>query len=176
MILPPPCWSGFMSKVHSRTSAYSTSAVLPLPLVTMDPTKLSTMCTCILLAAEQRKQIVDSIASLSRLTFPLQRQERWFWLRGNLLSFPASAFGSEVFITGFYQGFDLWPEMVPMPLAYMHVHSLFERDIIMQRTVLFTWHVMNGRACAKGTRVYLLSEREHWQHYYCSRPLQSINA
>ena len=44
-----------MSKVHRRTSAYSTSAVLPLPFVNMDPSKLSTMYTCILLAAEQRK-------------------------------------------------------------------------------------------------------------------------
>ena len=43
--------------------------------------------------------------------------------------------------------------------SIMHVHSSFERDNNMQRTVLFTWHVMNGRACAKGTRVYLLSER-----------------
>ena len=39
-----------------------------------------------------------------------------------------------------------------MPLAYMHVHSSFERDNNM--------HVTNGRACARGTRVYyLLSER-----------------
>ena len=45
-----------MSKVHRRTSAYSTSAVLPLPFMNMDPTKLSTMYTCILLASEQRKK------------------------------------------------------------------------------------------------------------------------
>ena len=56
MILPRPSWSGFMSKVHRRTSVYSTSAVLPLPFVNMDPTKLSTMYTCILLATEQRKK------------------------------------------------------------------------------------------------------------------------
>ena len=105
--------SSMLERVYEQSAQqnlsvqHSTSAVLPLPLVIMDPTKLSTMCTCILLAAEQRKKIVDSIASLSRLTFPLQRQQRWFWLRGNLLSFAASAFGSEVFITGFYQGFEL---------------------------------------------------------------------
>ena len=43
-----------MSKMHNRTSAYSTSAVLPIGFVNMDPNNLSTMHTCILYAAEQR--------------------------------------------------------------------------------------------------------------------------
>ena len=137
MILPRPSWNGFMSKVHRRTSAYSTSAVLPLPFVNMDPSKLSTMYTCILLAAEQRKKCGWYCITITS-DIPLAKTERWFWLRGNLFSFPASAFGSEDFTTCFCHGFDRWPEMVPMPLAYMHVHSLFERDNTMQRTVLFT--------------------------------------
>ncbi len=57
MILPRPSWSGFMSKMHKRTSSVQniSSAVLPLPFVNMDPSKLSTMYTCIVLPAEQRK-------------------------------------------------------------------------------------------------------------------------
>ena len=105
------------AKCIGEPRAYSTSAVLPLPFVNMDPSKLSTMYACILLAAEQLKRNVDGIASLSSLTFHLKRQERWFWLRGNLLSFPASTFGSEDFTTCFrprVRWVPLWSEMVPM--------------------------------------------------------------
>ena len=45
--------------------------------------------------------MVGPITPLSSLTFHLKIQEIWFWLRGNLLSFPASTFGSEDFTTCF---------------------------------------------------------------------------
>ena len=50
--------AGLWAKCTREPRAYSTSAVLPLPFVNMDPSKLSTMCTCILLPAEQRKKCV----------------------------------------------------------------------------------------------------------------------
>ena len=46
-ILPRPGWSGYMSKMHSSNTEYSTSAVLPLPFVNMDPNNLSTIYTCL---------------------------------------------------------------------------------------------------------------------------------
>ncbi len=54
-------------------------------------------CTHALCYQRNNESYVDCIAPLSSLTFLLKRQERWFWLRGNLLSFPVSIFGSEEF-------------------------------------------------------------------------------
>ena len=49
--------SSKLERVYEQSAkAYITSAVLPLPFVNMDPSTLSTMYTCILLAAEQRKK------------------------------------------------------------------------------------------------------------------------
>ena len=45
------------AKCIGEPRAYITSAVLPLPFVNMDPSKLSTMYTCIMLAAEQLKEM-----------------------------------------------------------------------------------------------------------------------
>ena len=48
MILSRPGWSGYMSKMQSRTSAYNTSGVLQLPFVNIDSNNISIMYTCIL--------------------------------------------------------------------------------------------------------------------------------
>ena len=53
-------WSGFMTKMHSINTVYSTSAVLPLPFVNMDPTNLSTIYTCLQYVAEQRSKCGES--------------------------------------------------------------------------------------------------------------------
>lgn len=52
-LLPCPGWSGFMSNAHSRNTDYSTSAIVPLPFVNLDPGNPSTIYTCLLYAAEQ---------------------------------------------------------------------------------------------------------------------------
>ena len=44
--------------------------------------------------------------------------------------------GVNIRLGGFH--YLLSSETVPMPLAYMHAHSSFERDNDMQRTVWFT--------------------------------------
>ena len=59
-ILPRPGWSGYMSKMHSSNTEYSTSAVLPLPFVNMDPSNLSTIYTCLQYVAEQRSKCGQS--------------------------------------------------------------------------------------------------------------------
>ena len=48
--------AGLWANCTGEPRAYSTSALLPLPFVNMDTRKLSTIYTCILLAAEQRKK------------------------------------------------------------------------------------------------------------------------
>ena len=82
MILPRPSWSGFMSIVHKRTSSVQHICCPP------SPHYHSWTWTC--------------------LTFHLKRQERWFWLRGNLLSFPASTFGWEYFTKFAFGQTQLW--------------------------------------------------------------------
>ena len=57
---------------------------------------------------QNNESYVDGIAPLSSLTFHLKRHERWFWLRGNLLYFPASTFGSEHFTKFAFGQTQLW--------------------------------------------------------------------
>ena len=46
-------------------------------------------------------------------------------------------------------------------IAYMHVHSSFLNETIIckEQCCSHDTYMMNGRACAKGTRAYLLSEK-----------------
>ena len=162
---------GLWAKCTGEPRAYSTSAVHPLPFVNMDPSKLSTMYTCILLAAEQCKKCAWYCITIS-LDLPLAKTTEMFLTEGQLTLVS----GVNVRLGRFHYMLLSWVRSVtengiPMPVAYMHVHSSFERDNNMQRTVLFTWHVMNGRAYAKGTREYLLPERALATSLYCSRPL-----
>ena len=139
MILHRPSWSGFMSKVHRRTSSVQHICCPPTTIREHGPKQAIDNLHMYWQRNNARNE--DCIASLSTLTFHLKRQDRWFWLTGNLLSFQASTFGSEDFTTCFrpwVRSVLLCTEMVLMPLAYMHVHSSFERDNNMQRTVLFT--------------------------------------
>ncbi len=59
-IRPRPGWSGYMTKMHSSNTEYSTSAVLPLPFVNMDLGNQSTIYTCLQYVAEQRSKCGES--------------------------------------------------------------------------------------------------------------------
>ena len=119
MILSRLGWSGYMSKMQSRTSAYNTSAVLQLPFVNIDPNNLSIMYTCILYAAEQRNKCGWPCIAITFDSPFYAMQERWFWLMGHYLAW---SFGSKNFNSCFRQcvlPVPLWPEMVSMHSAYI---------------------------------------------------------
>ena len=73
-----------MSKVHlGGPRAYSTYAVLPLPFVNMDPSKLSTMYTCIMLAAEQLKKCGWYCITI-KFDLPLEKKREMVLAEGQL--------------------------------------------------------------------------------------------
>ena len=75
--------TGLWAKCTREPRAYSTSAVLPLPFVNMDPSKLSTMYTCILLAAEQRKKCGWYCTAI-KFDFPLEKTREMVLVEGKL--------------------------------------------------------------------------------------------
>ena len=75
--------AGLWEKCTGEPRAYSTSAVLPLPFVNMDPSKLSTMYTCILLAAEQRKKCVWYCTTI-KFDLPLEKIREIVLIEGQL--------------------------------------------------------------------------------------------
>ena len=111
-----------------------------------------------MLAAEQRKKCGWYCITIT-FDLPLAKTREMVLAEGQLTLLS----GVSIRLGGFHYLLLSWVRSVTANGAdassIMHVHALFERDNNMQRTVLFTRHVMNGRACAKGTRVYLLSER-----------------
>ena len=162
--------SSRLKRMHSITSAYSISAVLPLPFVNMDPNNLSTMFTCILYAAEQRSKWGWSCIAITVDHPLLQRQERWFWLRGQCSPLSGvvirlggfhlllSSMGS-ICIVAAGNGTDA----SSMCTSISHLNE----TIHAKNSVVY---MVEGRACAKGIRIHLLSDRTlPWQHYYRSR-------
>ena len=152
IILSRPGWSGYMSRMHSITSAYSKSAVLPLQFVNMDPQNQSTMYICILYAAEQRNKRIWSCIAITVDQPLLQRQEKWFWLRAHVvISCIVIRLG------GFHHlvlSVPLWPERVPMHLACARPLVIWTETRLNR--VLFTWwmdvHVLKAFAyiCYQG--------------------------
>ena len=121
--------AGLWAKCTREPRAYGTSAVLPLPLVNMDPSKLSTMYTCILLAAEQRKKCGWYMASLSSLTYHLKKTREMVLVEGQLTLLS----GVNIRLGGFH--YLLSCEMVPMHLAYIctSIHHLNETMICKEQ-------------------------------------------
>ena len=85
--------SSMMERVYEQNAQQNVSVqrnisvVLPIPFVNMDPNNVTN---------------VDGLASISHLTIhSTQMQERWFWLRGHVVLFPESSFGSEDFTACF---------------------------------------------------------------------------
>ena len=86
--------AGLWAKWTREPRAYSTSAVLPLPFVNMDPSKLSTMYTCILLAAEQRGWYCTTI----QFDLPLENTREMVLVEGQL----TLLFGVKIQLGGFH--------------------------------------------------------------------------
>ena len=115
---------------HQRTA----SVVLPIPFVNMDPNNISTIYIWIMYAAEQRNKCGWSCINITfdhPLNANLVMQERWFWLSGNVVLFPASSFGSEDFTACFRPWVlpvQLWLEMVPMHSACARPFIIWKRE------------------------------------------------
>ena len=113
-ILPRPGWSGYMSKMHSINTEYSTSAVLPLPFVNMDPSNMSTTYTCLQYVAEQRSKCGQSRITVA-FDQPLYAKARVMVLAaGSIILFPASSFDSEdstSYFPSWVRSVSLWPDV-----------------------------------------------------------------
>ncbi len=72
---PRPSWGGFMSKVHRRTSSVQHIMLSSHYHSNMDPSKLSTMYTCIVLAAEQLKKCGLYCITI-KFDIPLEKDKR----------------------------------------------------------------------------------------------------
>ena len=165
--------AGLWAKYTGEPRAYSTSAVLPLPFVNMDPSKLSTMYTCIMLAAEQRKKCGWYYITIT-FDLPLAKKREMVLAEGQLTLLSGASIrlgGFHYLLLSWVRSVPLWPEMVPMPLAYIctSIHHLNETILCKEQCCSHdTWwmvvHVLKAPA-------YIYYQREHWQHYYRSRPL-----
>ena len=129
------------------TSAYSKSAVLPLPFVNMDPNNLLTLCKCIMHAAEQRNAWGWSSIAITVDHPPLQRQERWFWWP-TLSSFRHrhSARRISLLLSFMVLSVPLWPRGTDAPIICTSISHL--NDTIYAKNSVV--HIVDGRACAKG--------------------------
>ena len=87
-----------MRKVHRRTSSLQhIYAVLPLPFVNMDPSKLSTMYTCIMLAAEQLKKYGWYCITI-KFDLPLEKTRDMVLVEGQLTLLS----GVNIWLGGFH--------------------------------------------------------------------------
>ena len=71
------------AKCTKEPRAYSTSAVIPLPFVNMDPSKLSKMYTCIMLAEEQREKCRWHYTTI-KFDLPLEKTREMVLVEGQL--------------------------------------------------------------------------------------------
>ena len=85
------------AKCVGEPRAYSTSALLPLPFVNMDPSKISTMYTCILLAAEQLKKCGWYCITI-KFDLPLEKTREVVLVEGQLTLLP----GVNIRLGGFH--------------------------------------------------------------------------
>ena len=93
-ILPRPGWSGYMSKMRSSNTEYSTSAVLPLPFVNNVSNQPVDDVFSICGGTTKQMWTVSHHCHL-RPTTLRKGKRNGPWLRGPIVLFPASSFDSE---------------------------------------------------------------------------------
>ena len=142
MVLPRPSWSGFTREPR----AYSTSAVLPLPFVNMDSSKLSTMYTCILLAAEQRKKCRWYCTTI-KFDLPLEKTREMVLVEGQLTLLS----GVNIRLGGFH-------------------YTCFRTDITMEQTCAHVFLKTAG-GVTRGHGIYLSNQAEPAHPFERGMPL-----
>ena len=146
--------------------AYSTSAVLPLPFVNMHPSKLLTIYTCIMLAAEQLKKC-GWYCIIIKFDLPLEKTREMVLVEGQLTLLPVV----NIRLGGFHYLLSSTGSIGTdsSSITCTFIHHLKEIIICKEQCCSHdTWrmvvHILKAPA-------YICYLREHWQHCYRRCPL-----